>query len=95
MFTRIVEVTDSGTISKIAYDLDNRIVRITFATGSKWDYLNVYPTDFAKLAAAYSPGEIYNARYRDRFECVKVEEEVKEVRLKAKPIKKTGFIKYV
>lgn len=78
-FSRIVIIKDSLTIDKLAYDWETRTLRVWFvSTGSVWDYHDVYPADFAKLTAASSVGEVFNARFRNRYECTRVEPEEKK-----------------
>lgn len=75
-FSRLVIINDSLTIDKLAYDWQTRTLRVWFvSTGSVWDYHDVYPADFAKIASAYSVGEVFNARFRNRYECTRVESE--------------------
>lgn len=68
-YVRVCSFTDSSAISEAAYDFSRRTLKITFLhTESIWEYYNVYPSDFAALCCAYSPGEVFNERIRNRFD---------------------------
>lgn len=73
-FDRTVTISDSLIISEISYSFKRRELQVTFATtGAVWLYSNVYPADFAKLVSAHSVGEVFNARFRNRYKETKVE----------------------
>lgn len=72
-FSRICHVTDSAVIKEIAYDHTSRKLRITFkSTDSIWEYENVWPSDFARLVCAHSPGQVFNESIRNRYTAVRL-----------------------
>lgn len=84
-FTRRITFTDSTAIDAAEYDPKNKVMRIHFlSTDSVWELENVWPADFAALCCAYSPGEVYNERFRNRFDARRIDPTPEKVVLKTK-----------
>lgn len=73
-YSRVLTITDSGVISELAYDFSKKLLRVKFIrTDSVWEYEGVWPSDFARLACAYSVGEVFNEQIRNRYDCVRID----------------------
>ena len=58
----------STSISKIAYDPDNRILSVWFvASGRRYDYEEVPAHVYASFRNAFSKGRFFNAVIRDNY----------------------------
>lgn len=73
-YTRICDVTDSRVIEKVAYAPQEKRLRIWFTTPSVWEFDDVWPSDYAALVSAYSPGEVFNHRIRGRYPARRIKE---------------------
>lgn len=72
-YTRTVQIGDSWSIQSIAYDKENKRLRIHFSTtDTVWVYENVPPEIFMKLILADSVGECFNTQVRDHFPTKKI-----------------------
>lgn len=87
-FTRILKVTDSTVISEVSYNFVAKKLRISFIrTDSIWEYEGVWPADFARLACAYSIGEVFNELIRNKYDCTRIDPiPVKRIPAKKKEI---------
>ena len=77
-FERVVEVNDSSVVQRLSYSPKRRVLRVLFASGSVFEYEEVWPADFADLASAYSVGQVFNERIRDRFPACRIAESVEK-----------------
>ena len=57
----------STVIRAYAYDRDDRRLDITFVSGRRYSYHAVPPGLAAEMKLAFSKGEFFNRRIRDRF----------------------------
>ncbi|HWT12717.1 MAG TPA: KTSC domain-containing protein [Allosphingosinicella sp.] len=59
----------SSLISRIAYEDEARILRITFRDGRLYLYFDVPRAEFDALKSAPSAGRYYNACVKGRYRC--------------------------
>lgn len=72
-YPRTTIFRDSNTLRQVDYDRDTRRLRVHFIRNNAvWDYLDVAPTEYASLAAAKSPGAVFNERIRGRYDAVPI-----------------------
>lgn len=72
-YTRILKISDSAVIDEIAYNFGTKKLRVSFvSTESVWEYEGVWPSDFARLACAYSVGEVFNEVVRNRYDGTRI-----------------------
>jgi hypothetical protein len=65
---------DSTMISTLRYLPGEDILRVVFNSGDEYEYQGVAPREFAELADAESVGQHFNARIRDRYTAMRLEE---------------------
>ena len=63
----------STALRHAVYDPHARVLTLTFVTGRRYRYLAVPPAVAEGLQAARSKGGYFNARIRDRFEFVELD----------------------
>lgn len=78
---RFLEVHDSSVIEYIGYHPNHRIMIVGFPK-SVWVYDQVWPSDFAALACAYSVGAVFNERIRNRKDAMRLTPEAKFLQAK-------------
>lgn len=59
----------SSLISRIAYDDEERVLKIRFRDGPLYCYFDVPPEAYRALKDSPSPGRHYNAHIKGRFRC--------------------------
>ena len=64
----------SSVIRRFAYDHDSRALAIEFVSGRRYLYRDVPEEVAERFRAAFSKGQFFNARIRDRYECSEIEE---------------------
>ena len=62
----------SSVIASFDYDEDLAQLTVTFVTGRVYTYYMVPPDCAVAFRAAFSKGEFFNKRIRDRFPCREV-----------------------
>jgi hypothetical protein len=63
----------SSVIRRFSYDEAAERLRITFVSGDVYDYAEVPPEVHADFRAAFSKGQFFGARIRDRYACRRIE----------------------
>jgi len=72
-YVRVCKFSDSTTIQEVSYDFSRKAMKVYFiSTQSIWEYYDVWPADFAAMCCAYSPGQVFNERIRNRFESKRI-----------------------
>ena len=61
--------SQSSVIKEFDYDADKQILRITFGSGSVYQYLDVPEKIYKELKESSSVGQYFNAQIRDKFGC--------------------------
>ncbi len=64
---------ESSLLKAVTYDPDNRVLRITFADGSQYDYAEVKEATYNELLEASSQGDYFNDKIRNKFKTTKVQ----------------------
>jgi lysyl-tRNA synthetase class 2 len=64
----------STVIRNFRYLRRERQLEIVFVTGRRYRYLEVPEKTYAAMCEAFSKGEFFNARIRDRFAFVRLED---------------------
>ena len=59
----------SSLIERIAYDDDERVLKIRFRDGPLYCYFDVPPEAYRTLKDSPSPGRHYNAHIKGRYRC--------------------------
>ncbi|MDQ8729927.1 KTSC domain-containing protein [Bradyrhizobium sp. LHD-71] len=59
---------DSSAIRRIEYRPSGRTLEVTFVTGRRYVYFDVWPQVYRQFAMAPSKGEFFNFYIRDRYE---------------------------
>lgn len=59
---------DSSAILRIDYDTFGRTLEVTFVTGRRYVYFDVWPQVYRQFARSTSKGEFFNAHIRDRYD---------------------------
>jgi hypothetical protein len=62
----------STVISSFIYIPEENILRITFVTGTVYDYLDVPVETYEAMKASFAKGIFFNENIKGKFECVKV-----------------------
>jgi hypothetical protein len=62
----------STVISSFIYIPEENILRITFVTGTVYDYLDVTVETYEAMKASFAKGIFFNENIKGKFECVKV-----------------------
>ena len=57
----------SSAIKQLAYDLDRRVLTITFTSGNEYDYENFEPDTFERFYKAKSVGRFYNEQVKGLY----------------------------
>ena len=63
----------SSSLRSVGYDPRRRVLEVEFATGRRYQYLDVPPDVHDALMAAPSLGRHFNEHVRDRYEAVEQE----------------------
>lgn len=58
----------SSVIRRFDYDPDARRLDILFTTGRRYAYYDVPPEEAEAFRAAFSKGQYFNARIRERYD---------------------------
>ncbi|MCM5678436.1 KTSC domain-containing protein [Schlegelella sp. S2-27] len=67
------DAVESSSLRSVGYDLRRQVLEVEFATGRRYQYLDVPPEAHDELMAAPSLGRYFNAFIRDRYEAVEME----------------------
>ena len=67
------DAVESSSLRSVGYDPRRQVLEVEFATGRRYQYLDVPPEAYEALMAAPSLGRHFNAHVRDRYEAVEVE----------------------
>jgi hypothetical protein len=59
----------SSLISRIGYDVENKILHVWFRDGPLYCYFDVPESLFDALRSADSPGQFYNAQVKGAYRC--------------------------
>jgi hypothetical protein len=62
----------STVISTINYDVETATLRITYVSGSVYDYKNVPESVFLELRSSHSKGAFFNQQIKNRFPFEKI-----------------------
>lgn len=65
----------SDRISRVGYDPATREMRVQFLRGGEYSYPNVPVHQVRMLTTAYSPGQTFDALFRDRTDHTRTEDE--------------------
>ena len=57
----------SSAIKQLAYDLDRRVLTITFTSGNEYDYENFEQDIFERFYKAKSVGRFYNEQVKGMY----------------------------
>lgn len=57
----------SSAIKQLAYDLDRRVLTITFTSGNEYDYENFEQDTFERFYKAKSVGRFYNEQIKGLY----------------------------
>ena len=57
----------SSAIKQLAYDLDRRVLTITFTSGNEYDYENFEQDTFESFYKAKSVGRFYNEQVKGMY----------------------------
>ena len=57
----------SSAIKQLAYDLDRRVLTITFASGNEYDYEDFEQDKFERFYKAKSVGRFYNEQVKGLY----------------------------
>jgi len=62
----------SSVISKMDYNPESEILRITFISGTVYDYKNVPSDVYAEMESAFSKGTFLNENIKGKFKFEKI-----------------------
>lgn len=71
-YTRIVRVADSSQIDEVAYDVENKRLRVSFTRGGSYIYEKVPALIFAELVSARSVGKYFASEVKSSFEGTRI-----------------------
>lgn len=64
----------SSVIRRFAYDPDSRGLAVEFVSGRRYVYRDVPEEVAERFRSAFSKGQFFNARIRDRYDCSEIGE---------------------
>jgi len=62
----------STVIQSFIYIPEEKILRITFVTGTVYDYLNVAEELYLAMKSSFAKGIFFNEEVKGKYKCVKV-----------------------
>jgi hypothetical protein len=62
----------STVIRSFIHIPESNILRITFVTGTIYDYLDVSVETYEAMKASFAKGIFFNEKIKGKYECVKV-----------------------
>lgn len=63
----LATAVESSTLTTVAYDCDNQVLRLEFRSRAVYHYFGVPPSVHLDLMAAKSKGSYFNRNIRGRF----------------------------
>jgi hypothetical protein len=73
--TEQLRIHDSSLLTLIGYDAQRACLRVEMRNGSAYLYMGVPDGVYCGLVGARSRGSYYNKHIRNRYRCIKIEEE--------------------
>ena len=58
----------SSVISKVSYDAKTAMLRITFVSGTVYDYMDVPSEVYKEMMASFSKGKYFNEHIKGRYD---------------------------
>lgn len=72
MTTETKKIENSSNIDTIQYDGEKQELRVTFKSGSTYEYLRVTPDTFEQFAKAESAGKFFNGTIKGQYHALKL-----------------------